>query len=92
MSLIWIIVIGLAAGLAAKFLMPQHDASGLFVLGIGGAIIAAVMQYSLNHPTGLIAPFMGAVILLTIFAATARHHVEERTRDEETQDDFRKAA
>jgi uncharacterized membrane protein YeaQ/YmgE (transglycosylase-associated protein family) len=92
MSFIWIIVIGLAAGIIAKYLMPQFGAGGLIILGVGGAIIAGVMQYSLNQPTGLIAPFIGAVMLLVVFAATARHQVEEIDSDEDKHEDIRKAA
>ena len=92
MSFIWIILIGLAAGAIAKLLMHQDGAGGLFLLGIGGASIAAVMQYSLNQPMGFVAPTVGAATLLAIFATTGRPEVEQRSDHHASHEDFRRAA
>ena len=88
MSFIWMIVAGLMAGAIAKILMPARPAGGLFILGIGGSMIAGVMEYSENHPIGFIAPFVGAAILLAVYAAAGDHQVKEEADD----DDFRTAA
>jgi len=92
MSFIWIILIGLAAGAIAKLLIHQDGAGGLFILGIAGAGIAGVMQYSLNQPVGFAAPSVGAVTLLAIFAATSRPEIEQRSDHEADDEDFRRAA
>ena len=92
MSFIWITVAGLTAGIIAKLLMPQHGVGGLFILGFGGSIIAAVMQYSLNQPIGLIAPLIGALILLSIYAVTPVRPVAQRKSDETRPQDVRRAA
>ena len=88
MSFIWMIVSGLIAGAIAKVLMPERAVGGLFILGIAGSMIAGVMEYSENQPIGFIAPFVGAAILLAVYAATGDHQVKE----EADEDDFRKAA
>jgi len=92
MSFISIIVAGLAASIIAKLLMPHDGVGGLFILGFGGSIIAAVMQYSLNQPIGFVFPIMGAVILLAIYAVTPRRNVARRTVEESGHEDIRRAA
>jgi len=92
MSLIWLIVIGLIVSAVAKLLMPEQGAGGLFVLGIGGAMIAGTIQYSVGHAVGVIAPFAGAVILLGVHAVIGRRPPATPIRREETQEDFRRAA
>jgi uncharacterized membrane protein YeaQ/YmgE (transglycosylase-associated protein family) len=91
MSFLWMIIAGLTCSAAAKLLMPRHRASGLFILGISGAIIAFVMQYSRNQPTGFITPFAGAIIMLGIYAATARRPVARKV-ERIDRDEFRRAA
>src|SRR5262245_22135536 len=81
MSFIWISAAGLTAAIIAKLLMPNHGVGGLFILGFGGSIIAAVMQYSLNQPIGLLAPLIGAVILLSIYAGKPAGPVAESKSD-----------
>jgi uncharacterized membrane protein YeaQ/YmgE (transglycosylase-associated protein family) len=88
MSLTWIIIAGLIPSAIAKLLMRGHGTSGLFILGISGAIIAGLMQYSERQPIGFVAPFVGAVILLAVYAITARRPPAEEAR----YDEFRKAA
>src|SRR5262245_24413827 len=92
MSFFWISAAGLTAAIIAKLLMPNHGVGGLFILGFGGSIIAAVMQYSLNQPIGWIASLIGAFILLAIYAATPGRPVAQRTSDETQPEDFRRAA
>jgi uncharacterized membrane protein YeaQ/YmgE (transglycosylase-associated protein family) len=88
MSLTWIIIAGLIPSAVAKLLMRGHKAGGLFILGISGAIIAALMQYSEQQPIGFIAPFVGAVMMLAVYAVTARRPPAEEAR----YDEFRRAA
>jgi uncharacterized membrane protein YeaQ/YmgE (transglycosylase-associated protein family) len=72
MSLIWTLLIGLAAGAVAKLLMPGKDPGGWIItmlLGIAGAIVAkylgqAVGLYAEGETAGFIGAVVGAVILL----------------------------
>jgi uncharacterized membrane protein YeaQ/YmgE (transglycosylase-associated protein family) len=89
MSLIWMIIAGLLAAGAAKLLMPHNSAPGIFLLGISGAIIAGVMEYSERIAIGFIGPFVGAVAILLLYAVTARTPIEEEKAGHE---DFRRAA
>ena len=92
MSLISIIVVGLTASIIAKLLMPHDGLGGLFILGFGGSIIAAVMQYSFHQPIGFVAPLTGAVTLLAIYAMTPRREVARTTVEEAGHEDIRRAA
>ena len=53
-----------------------------------GAILAGLMEYSEHHPIGFVAPFIGAVILLALYAVTASRQPAEHAR----HDEFRRAA
>jgi uncharacterized membrane protein YeaQ/YmgE (transglycosylase-associated protein family) len=72
MSFIWTVLIGLAAGAAAKLIMPGKDPGGWIVttlLGIAGAIVAkylgqAVGLYAEGEAAGFIGAVVGAIILL----------------------------
>jgi uncharacterized membrane protein YeaQ/YmgE (transglycosylase-associated protein family) len=92
MSLIWMIVAGLMAGAVAKLLMPKFAAGGLFLLGVGGSIIAGLMQYSEGFSIGFFTPLAGAAVLLVIFAFTARPPAVESAMDREDREDIRRAA
>lgn len=75
MSILWTILIGLFAGLLAKFIMPGKDPGGLLItilLGIAGAVIAnflgrAVGWYEGDRGAGLIASTLGAILILWIY-------------------------
>jgi uncharacterized membrane protein YeaQ/YmgE (transglycosylase-associated protein family) len=88
MSFIWMILAGVIPSAIATLLLKGHNVSGLFILGVGGAIIAGLMQYAENQPIGFIGPFVGAVILLAVYAFTASRPIAEKA----DRDDFRKAA
>jgi uncharacterized membrane protein YeaQ/YmgE (transglycosylase-associated protein family) len=88
MSLMWMIIAGVTAGAAAKLLLPSQPAGGLFILGIGGAIITGVMQYSMGQAAGFGVPLLGAVVLLIVYAFTTKREIVEKT----ARDDTRKAA
>jgi uncharacterized membrane protein YeaQ/YmgE (transglycosylase-associated protein family) len=72
---IWTLIIGLVAGIIAKFLMPGRDPGGFIVtmlLGVAGAFVAtwlgqAVGWYEAGQGAGLIGAVVGAIILLIIY-------------------------
>ena len=80
MSILWTIIIGLVAGVIAKFLMPGRDPGGFIVtilLGIAGAIVANLLGQSLGwyrqgEGAGLIGAVVGAVLILVIYRFVAR--------------------
>jgi uncharacterized membrane protein YeaQ/YmgE (transglycosylase-associated protein family) len=75
MEIIWTILIGLVAGIVAKFLMPGRDPGGFIItilLGIAGAFVAtylgqAVGWYGPEDEAGFIGAVLGAIILLVIY-------------------------
>ena len=75
MEIIWTIIIGLLAGIVAKFLMPGRDPGGFIItilLGIAGAFVAtylgqAVGWYQAGEGAGVIGAVIGAIILLIIY-------------------------
>jgi len=68
-------VIGLIAGIVAKFLMPGKDPGGFIitiVLGIAGAFVAtylgqAIGWYEAGQQAGFIGAVVGAIILLVVY-------------------------
>ena len=75
MGIIWTIIIGLLAGIVAKFLMPGRDPGGFIVtilLGIAGAFIAtylgqAVGWYEAGEGAGFIGAVVGAILILIVY-------------------------
>lgn len=75
MSIIGTLIIGLLAGIVAKFLMPGRDPGGFIitiVLGIVGAFVAtylgqAVGWYNPGEAAGFIGAVVGALILLALY-------------------------
>ena len=75
MEIIWTIIIGLLAGIVAKFLMPGRDPGGFIItilLGIAGAFVAtylgqALGWYSAGEGAGFIGAVVGAIILLIVY-------------------------
>ena len=75
MAIIGTIVIGLLAGIVAKFLMPGRDPGGFIItilLGIAGAFVAtylgqAVGWYQAGEGAGFIGAVIGAIILLIVY-------------------------
>jgi hypothetical protein len=89
MAFIWIAAAGIIPSILAKILLTAHKIHELFILGLSGAGIAAVMQYSERQPIGFLLPLLSASALLAVYGVTARRPVVEETR---RRDDFRKAA
>ena len=81
MSVIWTIIIGLIAGIVAKFLVPgsRHEPSGFVltaILGVVGAIVAtylgqAVGWYDSGEGAGFIGAVVGAVLVLLVWGFVA---------------------
>jgi uncharacterized membrane protein YeaQ/YmgE (transglycosylase-associated protein family) len=80
MGIIWTIIIGLAAGVVAKLLMPGKDPGGFIItilLGIAGAFVAtylgqAVGWYQAGEAAGFIGAVVGAIILLVVYRMVAK--------------------
>ena len=82
MEIVWTVVIGLLAGIVAKFLHPgsSNEPSGFVltaILGIVGAIAAtylgqAVGWYRPGEGAGFIGAVVGAIIILVIWGIIAR--------------------
>ena len=81
MGIIWTILIGLVAGIIAKFIMPgDNEPSGFImtaVLGIVGAVVAtflgqALGWYGPNEGAGLVGAVVGAVIVLLVWGMISR--------------------
>jgi uncharacterized membrane protein YeaQ/YmgE (transglycosylase-associated protein family) len=76
MSIIWTIVIGFVAGIAAKFIVPgDNEPSGFVlttILGIVGAFVAtylgqALGWYRADESAGFVGAIVGAIIVLIIW-------------------------
>ena len=74
-ALLWELIIGLAVGAVAKFLMPGKDPGGIWItmiIGIAGSIIAtyigqAIGWYQAGQGAGFIMSVVGAILLLFIY-------------------------
>ena len=79
MHIIITILIGLAAGVIAKLLMPGRDPGGFIIttlLGIAGAFVAtylgqAIGWYRADQTAGFIGAVVGAIILLAAYRLVA---------------------
>lgn len=81
MEMLWAIIIGAAAGIIAKFLVPgDRELSGFIltaILGVIGAYAAlwASRRFGLADGASLLTPvaaLIGACVILGLWAATAR--------------------
>ena len=83
MGIISWIVLGLLAGILAKFLMPGRDPGGLIItilIGIAGALIGgfigrAVGWYGEGDPVGFVMALLGSIVLLLLYRMIARPSV-----------------
>jgi uncharacterized membrane protein YeaQ/YmgE (transglycosylase-associated protein family) len=74
-SIIGTLIIGLLAGLVARFLMPGRDAAGFIVtmvLGVAGAFLATWLGrelgwYREGQTAGFIGAVVGAIIILVLY-------------------------
>lgn len=82
MGIIWTIIIGLIAGVIAKFIMPgsSNEPSGFIltaILGIAGAFVASYLGqalgwYAPGQGAGLIGAIVGAIIVLFVWGLIAK--------------------
>ena len=81
MGILWTIIIGLVAGIIAKFLMPgDNEPSGFVmttILGIVGAFVASYLGQALGwyepyEGAGLVGAVVGAIIVLAVFGFIRR--------------------
>ena len=83
MGIIWTLIIGLLAGIVAKFLMPGPDPGGFIItilLGIAGAFLATFLGqtvgwYDAGEGAGFIGAVVGAVIILIIYRMMRKRSV-----------------
>jgi uncharacterized membrane protein YeaQ/YmgE (transglycosylase-associated protein family) len=77
------LLIGLAVGVVAKFLMPGNDPGGFIVttlLGIAGAFLAGFFGHRMgwygdSQAAGFIASVIGAIVLLVLYRLLFRRRV-----------------
>lgn len=81
MGIIWTIIIGFVAGVAAKFLMPGNNEPQGFILttilGIVGAFLAsylgqAIGWYHAGEGAGFIGAIVGAIIVLFVWGMISK--------------------
>ncbi len=81
MGIIWTIVIGLVAGVIAKFIMPgKNEPSGFVmttILGIVGAFVASYLGqalgwYAPGEGAGLIGAVVGAILVLVVWGVISK--------------------
>jgi uncharacterized membrane protein YeaQ/YmgE (transglycosylase-associated protein family) len=80
-----LIVVGLIAGVLAKWIMPGPDPGGIIVtilIGIAGAFIGGFIVQSLGGPeltnvgiTSILVSTLGAVLLLAVYRLITRRAV-----------------
>jgi len=76
MQIIWTILLGLAAGIIAKFIYPGKENMGWIVttlLGIAGSFVATYLGqwlkvYQPGQTAGFIGAIVGALILLFVYS------------------------
>ena len=81
MHIVWIILLGLAAGIIAKAIYPGRQHMGFILtalLGIGGSFVASYLGqwlkiYSPGHPAGFIGSIVGALVILFIYSLVRRN-------------------
>ena len=80
MNIVWTILLGLAAGILAKFIYPGRENMGLIVtalLGIAGSFVASyggrwLKIYQPGQAAGFIGSIVGALVILFIYGLIKR--------------------
>ena len=81
MGFIWMMIIGLIAGVLAKLVMPGRQGGGIVItmlLGIAGALVAGALGHAVgwyhspDEGPGILAATVGALIVLVVYGAITR--------------------
>lgn len=75
MEILWMLIIGLAAGALAKLIMPGKDPGGWVVtmlIGVAGSFLAGFLGrqlgwYETGEGAGFVMSVIGAIVLLAIY-------------------------
>jgi uncharacterized membrane protein YeaQ/YmgE (transglycosylase-associated protein family) len=81
MHIVWTILLGLAAGIIAKFVYPGKENMGLIVtalLGIAGSFVASyggqwLKIYQPGQTAGFIGSIVGALVILFVYGLIKRN-------------------
>lgn len=84
LSLLWLLLIGLLAGLLARLVVPGKESMSLLatlVLGVAGSLVGGLLLGLVTGglrdrgfgPAGLIGSFIGAVIVLLVYDRWIAH-------------------
>lgn len=80
MNIVWTIVLGLLAGIVAKFIYPGKENMGIIVtilLGIAGSLVATyggqwLKIYQPGQAAGFIGAVIGALVILFVYGLIKR--------------------
>jgi len=80
MNIVWTIVLGLLAGIVAKFIYPGKENMGIIVtilLGIAGSFVASyggqwLKIYQPGQAAGFIGSVVGALVILFVYSLIKR--------------------
>ncbi len=80
MHIVWMILLGLAAGIIAKFIFPGRENMGFIMtalLGIAGSFVATYLGqwlkiYQPGQTAGFIGAIVGALVLLFVYSLIRR--------------------
>ena len=77
MGFVWILIVGLVAGLIARAVVPGRDTMGILptiVLGLVGSLVGGVLAvlftsetFDTYSPAGIIGAIIGAIVALLIY-------------------------
>jgi uncharacterized membrane protein YeaQ/YmgE (transglycosylase-associated protein family) len=81
MHIVWTILLGLAAGIIAKFVYPGKENMGLIMtalLGIAGSFVASyggqwLKIYQPGQTAGFIGSIVGALVILFVYGLIKRN-------------------
>jgi uncharacterized membrane protein YeaQ/YmgE (transglycosylase-associated protein family) len=81
MHIVWTILLGLAAGIIAKFVYPGKENMGLIMtalLGIAGSFVASyggqwLKIYQPGQAAGFIGSIVGALVILFVYGLIKRN-------------------
>lgn len=80
---LWMFIVGIAAGLIARFVLPGADSMGLVmtgILGVAGSFVGGMIGRLFSkpaegasfHPAGFLMSIVGAVVLLVAWRYLGR--------------------